>query len=102
MGQSATVVLVGTQKEDDALILEQIGDVAQEVITAIEPAKCLEIVDQKPSSIALLYLDHLPETILSLSRTLSVRQGCVPIIVSRDRDPEKILQAMRSGAKEFA
>jgi pilus assembly protein CpaE len=51
---------------------------------------------------ALLFLDHQPGPILSLSLRLSQDTKSSPVIVSRDRNPDRILQAMRAGAKDFA
>src|SRR3990167_7528267 len=102
MTENTSVLVVGTGSEEDSLLRNQIGDLVEIIEMVPDPDKGLELARARSPNIVLLYLDHQPQKILTISKELGFMNGCLPMIVSRDRDPERILQAMRSGAKEFA
>jgi pilus assembly protein CpaE len=80
----------------------QIEDLIE--VLGVEPApdKGLELIHRSQPTAALLFVDNQPREVLTLSSSIAEVDGCAPIVVSRDRNPDNILQAMRAGAKDFA
>ncbi len=101
MSGSPSIIIVGVQQEEEAFIRQQVGDMVE--ISAVEPdpTKGLEAVRANQPSLAVLFLDNDPEAIFDVTSQIKL-DGCTTMIVSRQRDPERILRAMRSGAKDFA
>jgi len=102
MAKGASIVIVGAQREEEAILREQIEDLGEILGVEPDPHKAYELIKRRAPNVVVLFLDHDPHTILQISGQLQHINGCAPMIVSRDRDPDKILQAMRSGAKDFA
>lgn len=96
-----TLVIVGAKDEESAL-RKQIGELAEVVGVESDPNRGLAMVEEHRANIALLFLDHDPPRILDLARQATTVQGCVPIVVSRNKNPDSILVAMRAGARDFA
>jgi pilus assembly protein CpaE len=96
-----TVVIVGARDEEDA-IRRQLDEIAEVLAVEPDPEAGLGAVREKSPTIALLFLDHESEAILSIARHLSANSGSAVIVVSRNRDPDNILLAMRSGVRDFA
>jgi pilus assembly protein CpaE len=95
------VVIVGA-KGEETIIRQQIGDLAEVMGAEPNPAKALDVIREKGPSIALLYLDHESEAILSLSKQLAQGRLCTVIIITKSQEPNNILLAMRSGATDVA
>jgi pilus assembly protein CpaE len=102
MARRPSLVIIGAQPAEEQVLRQQIGDLMEVLGTEPEPGKGLDAVRRLSPSIALLYLDHHPDEILALSSHIAQSNGCAPVIVSRDRNPDQILRAMRAGAKDFA
>ncbi|MCC6751853.1 MAG: AAA family ATPase [Deltaproteobacteria bacterium] len=102
MAQQPEVVIVGAREQELEALRPHILDMVNIRAAEQDPQKALALIQKEPPSIALLYLDHDPQAIFGVSQQISRLDGCVSMIVSRDRDPEKILAAMRAGAKEYA
>jgi pilus assembly protein CpaE len=95
------VVIIGA-KGEEAMIRQQIGDLAEVMGAEPHPAKALDVIREKGPMVALLYLDHEPEAILSLTKQLAQGRICTAIIVTKSQEPNNILLAMRSGATDVA
>jgi len=96
------VAIVGAPAQEEQLLRRQIGDLMPVVGTAADTESALSLVRDQAPTIALIYLDADPRAMLALSAQLVQAQSCAPVIVSRDRDPDQILRAMRAGARDFA
>ncbi|MFH1130750.1 MAG: AAA family ATPase [Pseudomonadota bacterium] len=102
MKTSLTAVIVGAKQEEGELLRRQIGDVVEIVQSEIDPETGFDFIRRHTPTMALLFLDHDPDGILSASTKISQLNASAHIVVSRDHNPDKILLAMRSGAKDFA
>jgi pilus assembly protein CpaE len=102
MAKSPSVVVIGAPQEEANIISKQLSGLIEVVSVVRDPEQGLELVRQKTPNIALLYLDESPGEILKATARIAQINGCSPVVVSRDRDPDNILQAMRSGAKDYA
>jgi pilus assembly protein CpaE len=102
MARSPTVVIIGAKQDDERLLRQQLDGAFEIEGVEPEPQKGLELVKRTSPSIVLLYLDHAREAILDASAKLAQTNGSAAVIVSRDRNPDNILHAMRAGAKDFA
>lgn len=96
-----TVVIIGTRDIEDAVIRRQL-DAAVEIL-ACEPDadKAIAVIHEKRPGLVLLFMDHDREGVLNIARKVAAAQISA-IMISRDRDPDTILLAMRSGARDFA
>lgn len=95
------VVLVGTKDLEAESIRRQVEPGAEIVATVEDASAALEVIRERRPGLALLFLDHARDAIVGLARQLS-SQGVTCVVVSRDREPDTILLAMRSGARDFA
>jgi pilus assembly protein CpaE len=102
MAKSPSVVIIGAQEADETSIRHQIGEVIEIVASVADPGQCMDVIHKMAPNIAVLFLDHFPDAILEASTKVAQINGCTPVIVSRDKNPDNILLAMRSGAKDFA
>jgi pilus assembly protein CpaE len=98
-----SVAILGTQ--DNGIVSQirrQLEGLAR--LLGIEPNfdRGLALVRQRAPNVAILYLDEAPAEIMKLSSQVARLGTCVPIVVSRDRNPDAVLQAMRAGARDFA
>lgn len=100
-GGKRTLVIVGAKDEETSL-RKQIGELAEVVGVEAEPSRGLAALEEHNPNVALLFLDHEPQRILELARQAAGVNGCVPIVVSRNKNPDSILIAMRAGARDFA
>jgi pilus assembly protein CpaE len=96
-----SVVIVGAEEESDA-IRAQIEGLAEVVALEPDPQKGVFAVRETEPDVVLLFLDRDPETILAVARQINQTSDCATIVVSRNREPDNILQAMRSGVRDFA
>lgn len=96
-----TVIVVGAHDLEVAAIRRQLDGAAELQATLTEPDHALAVVRERRPDVVVLFLDHHPEPILALARKLAA-EGAAAVVVSRDRDPDNILLAMRSGARDFA
>jgi pilus assembly protein CpaE len=96
-----TVVLIGA-REEAATVRSHLAEDAQLLVSEPEPALGLAAVEERKPDLAFLFLDHDPEAILGLAKQVSALGACTVVVVSRDKNPDNILVAMRSGARDFA
>lgn len=96
-----SVVVVGAHDLDAAAIRRQLDGIAELLATVTDPDHALGVVRERRPDAVVLVLDHQPEAILALARKLA-GESFAAIVASRDRDPDNILRAMRSGARDFA
>lgn len=97
-----SVVIVGTREEEETILRRQIADIAVVLAVEPDPQRGAAALRKAPASIAVLYLDHDPQAVLEATREISQLGGCASIVVSRDRNPDTIVRAMRSGVRDFA
>ena len=102
MAKSPTVVIIGAPEREEKLIRGQLGGMIEVVSSERDADRGLEIVRREVPNIALLYLDADPAGVLEAANKIAQLNGCAAVIVSRDRNPDNILQAMRSGARDYA
>jgi pilus assembly protein CpaE len=95
-----SAVLVGVGPGEEALFRRQLADVIDIVAVEQDVQRGAEVIRAWSPSVAMLYLDREPDTVLGIARQCT--NGTAPVVVSRSRDSDKILQAMRSGARDFA
>lgn len=100
-GGKRTLVIVGA-RDEEASLRKQIGELAEVVGVEADPNRGLATIEEHGPNIALLFLDHDPPRVLDLARQAAGVNGCVPIVVSRSKNPDSILVAMRAGARDFA
>ncbi len=96
-----SVVIVGAGEKEQA-IRKQIEDLVEIRAVEPDPGRGLAAVRETAPTIVLLCLDSNPEAILAIAKEISINNSCLPIVFSANRDPENILKAMRSGARDFA
>lgn len=89
------ILVAGAHDIEAANLRRQLEGIAE-----LELVETSEAQDRRPP-IAILVMDHQRDEIVALCRTLAA-EGVACVMVSRDRDPETILLAMRSGARDFA
>jgi pilus assembly protein CpaE len=99
--QKQPIVVVGTGDLEDVILRRQLDPVAKIIAFMADPSKALDMIRERPPALAILFMDHEREAVLALARQL-VTEGVPSVMVSRDRDPDTILLAMRSGARDFA
>jgi pilus assembly protein CpaE len=102
MAKSPTVVIIGAPEREDTLIRGQLGGMIEVISSEVDPERGLEVVRREVPNIVLLYLDAAPAAVLDTASKIAALNGCAAVIVSRDRNPDNILQAMRSGARDYA
>jgi pilus assembly protein CpaE len=95
-------LLIGASPDAEAIVRRQLGDLVEISASVGEPKLGLTLFRQHLPAVAVLYLDNDRDAILKLSQEISRASSCATVIVSNDRDPDTILQAMRSGARDFA
>ena len=96
------VVIIGAEQSEEALIRAHIADLAEVVGVTPDPKKMNEVMANGPAEIAILNLDDSPEEILAAAKEASLHSNVMGIVVSKNNDPQNILKAMRSGARDFA
>jgi pilus assembly protein CpaE len=96
-----SVAILGA-RGDAPEIRKQLEGIATVVATQDDLAQAMSTLRTSGASVALVVLDHEPEAALALAKTAGALNGCAAIVVSRVRDPNRILSAMRSGARDFA
>lgn len=95
------IVVIGAQDIEAAIIRRQLDGVAEIVAVVTEAAAAAQAIHQRHPHVAILFMDHQRDDIVAVGRALAA-EGVTTIMVSRDRDPDTILLAMRSGARDFA
>lgn len=96
-----SAVIVGA-REEEANIRQQLEGLA--VVLAAEPdsAKGLNVIREREPTIAILFLDHDADGVLSIAKQIGQSGICSVIVVSKSREPDDILLAMRSGVRDYA
>ena len=102
MKSNPSIIIVGAEETEQTLLMDQIGDLVNLASSAADPTQAPELTRQHHPDLALLFLDHDPGKIFEACRDIAKLNGCVPMIVSKNRDPQQILQAMKAGAKAFS
>jgi pilus assembly protein CpaE len=102
MANTTPVIIIGAAPPEETLIRRQLEGVAEVLGAEPDPGQALPRVRQAGNSIAVLCLDRDRDAMLTLAKVLSRSNGSAPIMVSRERDSETILTAMRAGARDFA
>jgi pilus assembly protein CpaE len=96
-------VIVAATADEEQLLRRQLEGLVEICGVERDPRAALDVVRRTTASIALLCLDHYPEAVLDTSSQIARHFAhCSAVIVSRAKDPEKILLAMRAGARDFA
>lgn len=95
------VVVVGTRDIETAAIRRQLDAAVDILACEPDPAAALAVIRDWRPGLVLAYMDHDREGVLDLVRQLAAAHVDT-IMLSRDRDPDTILLAMRSGARDFA
>ena len=67
-----------------------------------DPVAGLAAAQQHAADVGLFVIDHDTVRVLDAAREAATQGTCTVVIVSRQRNPDNILNAMRSGAKDFA
>jgi len=96
-----SVAILGA-RGDAPEIRKQLEGVATIVATQDDLTQAMTTLRASAANVGLVFLDHEPDAALALAKTAGGVNGCAVIVVSRLRDPDKILSAMRSGARDFA
>lgn len=99
--QKQPIVVVGTGDLEDVILRRQLEPVAKIIAFVADPSRALDLIRDRHPALAILFMDHERDAVLALARQL-VTEGVPSVMVSRDRDPDTILLAMRSGARDFA
>ncbi len=102
MKSNPSIIIVGAGESEQTALMDQIGDIVSLASSVADPGKAEELARQHHPDLALLYLDHDPGKVFAACRDIARQSGCMPMIVSKNRDPQQILQAMKAGAKAFA
>lgn len=95
------IVVVAARDLEAASLRRQLDAVAEIVAFEPDPAKAMDVIRERRPALVILFMDHDREAVLALARQLATT-GVPSVMASRDRDPETILLAMRSGARDFA
>jgi pilus assembly protein CpaE len=95
------IVVVGAHDLEATIIRRQLDGVAEIVAFVPDAEKAMEVIREKRPSLVILFMDHERDGVLALARQL-VPENVPSVMVSRDRNPDTILLAMRSGARDFA
>lgn len=96
-----TIVVVGTHDLEAIVVRGQLDEVADIVAFVSDAGAALDVIHERHPALVLLFIDHDRNGVLALMRQLAT-EGTPSIVISRDRDPDTILLAMRSGARDFA
>lgn len=96
-----TVIVVGAHDLEAVAIRRQLDSAAEILVNLTDPDHALGVIRQRRPDVAVLFLDHARDAVLALARALA-SEGVAAVMVSRDRDPDHILLAMRSGARDYA
>ncbi|MGD8860482.1 MAG: AAA family ATPase [Myxococcales bacterium] len=96
-----SVVAIAPDAEQE-VIRAQLEGTAEVVAADSDAARGLAAAKQHLPCTVIVYLDAAPEVALRLTKDASRVDGCAPIVVSRARNPDNILVAMRAGARDFA
>lgn len=99
--QLPPVVVVGTRDLETIVLRRQLDGVAEILVDVAEPANAHDVIRERRPQLVILFMDHDRDGAIALARQLA-SERIASIMVSRDRDPDTILLAMRSGARDFA
>ena len=100
--QKYSVVIVGTKPEEEALIRAGIEDLVDIKSVEPNPKKFQDTINTETPEIVIFYLDSEPKEVLAAAKEASLYPNVTDIVVSMNKDPENILNAMRAGARDFA
>lgn len=102
MRDKYSVVIVGAKPPEVTIIRQGVEDLVEVVGVEPDPKKLQKVIKAQGPDIAILYLDETPAEVLTAAKAANLQGDAMVIIVSRNRDPNNILQSMRSGARDFA
>lgn len=95
------IIVVGAHDIEAASIRRQLEGLADLEVSVVEADTALVVIRDKRPALVLIFLDHDRDAMIALARAVQ-SVAVSSVIVSRDRDPDTILLAMRSGARDFA
>ncbi|MBN2526274.1 MAG: AAA family ATPase [Deltaproteobacteria bacterium] len=96
------VILIGLDEQQEQLIERNLGGQLNVVASEPSPEHGLTTIAANPDAIALLFLDAHPEQMLRLTHQVSSSLQTVVVVLSATRDPHRIVQVMKAGAKDYA
>lgn len=99
--QRRPVVVVGTRDLEATVLRRQLDEIADVLAFVPQVDRALDVIRDNAPSLVILFMDHERDLVLALARRLVI-EGYPSVMVSRDRDPDNILMAMRSGVRDFA
>ncbi len=102
MQDKYSVVIVGASPPEVTTIRQGVEDLVQVVGVEPDSKKLQKFIKAHGPDIAILYLDENSSEVLTAAKAASLQGDAMVIIVSKSREPNVILQSMRSGARDFA
>jgi pilus assembly protein CpaE len=102
MAAKPTVVMVGAIEPDVLFARQRLRDLVDVAASERDPGDGLDAVLRLRPTMALLFLDLFPDRIFDVCRRVTQASASAPILVSSHPTPDRILQAMRAGASDFA
>ena len=97
-----TIVVVGTRDLEATVLRRQLEDIVDILAFVPQAEQAIDVIRDRSPALVVLFLDHDRDGVLTLARRLAAVDGLPSIMVSRDRNPDNILLAMRSGVRDFA
>jgi pilus assembly protein CpaE len=98
--QKTTVLIVGADPTIEAHLRKALQGMAQVITSAVRPEQVAEEVRRVHPGVVLVAVSpQLPQNFGYIYNVTAA--GGVVVVVSQSKDPDLILRAMRSGAREF-
>jgi len=98
--QKTTVLIVGADANTEAHLRKALQGMAQIITSAVRPEQVAEEVRRvHPGVVLVAVAPQLPQNFGYIYNVTAA--GGVVVVVSQSKDPDLILRAMRSGAREF-
>ena len=98
--QKTTVLIVGADAAIEAHLRKALQGMAQVITSAVRPEQVAEEVRRVHPGVVLVAVSpQLPQNFGYIYNVTAA--GGIVVVVSQSKDPDLILRAMRSGAREF-
>jgi pilus assembly protein CpaE len=94
-------IVVGAADTERAAIEAQIADLCAVAAAVPDPRAGLKAAREHEAELVLVVVDRDPDAAMAAAHALA-GDGRAVVMVSRDRNPEHIVRAMRAGARDFA